>query len=529
MKRIYSLTHALAALFALSACTGSFQDYNTNPFGVSDEDLTQDNNIIGMHFPSMQKAIYYNPEGFGWDYQLVQNLNADIWSGYMASPTNFKNGINNQTYFLNNDWNDYCWNTAYDNIMSNQIRVQQKCEALGADTYAHFNAINTIIRVLAMSRICDQYGPIIYSHYGESMTGGTYDKAEDVYALFFTELADAVNVLDGVVGEEVAAFDKFDLAYGGDYAKWARLANSLRLRLAMRMVKANPAEAKRQAEAAISAPQGVMGGGDTFAVSGYAWRHPLYTCSIEYNDIFVSANIQSILGGYADPRLPKFGLAKTAAGVIGVRTGLPGLDATADQYKGIISQINVTPEQAGIIMTAAETFFLRAEAALRGWNAGGGTARELYEQGVQESFSQWGVSPGDYLTSHALPAAWADPLGNATFSSSAASAATPSWDDASTDEERLEKIITQKWIAGFPEGMNAWAEWRRTGYPRLFPILRNESINGEIPTTLGVRRLTYTDNEKANNPEGYAQAVQLLGGKDSGATRLFWDKDQPNF
>jgi hypothetical protein len=476
----------------------------------------------------MQKSIYYNPGGYGWDYQLVQNLNADIWSGYMATPTNFKNGINNQTYFLNNDWNDYCWNTAYDDIMSNQIRVQQKCETLGADTYAHFNAINTIIRVLAMSRICDQYGPIIYSHYGETMTGGTYDSAEDAYKSFFSELTDAVNKLNSVVGQEAASFDKFDLAYGGDFAKWARLGNSLRLRLAMRVVKYDADWAKREAEAAISAPQGVMGGGDTFTVSGYAWKHPLYTCSIEYGDIFISANIQSIMGGYKDPRLASYGTAKNAAnGVIGVRTGLPDLDVLADQYKTIISPIKVTSEQPGMIMSAAETFFLRAEAALRGWNAGG-EARELYEQGILESFNQWGVSPGSYLTSTAVPADWVDPL-RADFNAAAVSTVSPAWDDADTQEVKFEKIITQKWIAGFPEGMNAWAEWRRTGYPKLFPILRNASTNNEIPTTLGVRRLTYTSSEKADNPDGYAKAVQLLGGPDSGATRIFWDKDKPNF
>lgn len=511
-------------LFVMS-CTGQFEDMNTPPFGVTDQELTQDNNIIGMHFPVMMKSIYYNPSGFGWDFQLQQNLNADIWSGYMASPTNFKNGINNQTYFLTNDWNDASWSYIYSSIMTNQIKVREKCEELGYETYAHFDAINTIIRVLSMSRVCDQFGPIIYTKYGETLTGGEYDSAQDAYKAFFEELTEAVGILNGALNQSVASFAKFDLAYGGDLDKWMRLANSIRLRLAVRIAKYDKDWAKKEGEAAISAPQGLLKDGESFTVKGSGWKHPLYTCSISYNDIFISANIQSILKGYGDPRLDKFGLAKTNDGVIGVRTGIPNLDVHQDSYKRIISLINVEPESPGVIFTAAEAYFLLAEAALRGWTTPQ-SAKSYYEAGIKESFSQWGVSLGDYLNNEKTPAPWVDPL-QSQLDSDAMSTVTPKWDDALTAEQKLEKIITQKWIAGFPEGMNAWAEWRRTGYPKLFPIVVNES-QGEIPTTLGVRRLTYTNSEKSQNPDGYSKAVTLLGGPDSGATRIFWDVDKPN-
>ena len=253
--------------------------------------------------------------------------------------------------------------------------------------------------------------------------------------------------------------------------------------------------------------------------------HPLYTCSIEYNDIFISANVESILGGYNDPRLAKFGIAKGDK-VVGVRSGIPGLEETADKYKALISNINVTSSTPGTVMAAAEAYFLRAEAALRGWNAGG-DAKEFYEEGVAASFSDFGVSLGDYLNSSDIPAPWVDPL-VADFNSSAVSTVSPKWEDARTDEERLEKIITQKWIAGFPEGKNAWAEWRRTGYPKLFPVLKNDS-QGVVTTEFGVRRLPFTLEELSNNPEGYAAAVQLLGGPDNGGTRLFWDVNKGNF
>ena len=95
-------------------------------------------------------------------------------------------------------------------------------------------------------------------------------------------------------------------------------------------------------------------------------------------------------------------------------------------------------------------------------------------------------------------------------------------------EEKLEKIITQKWIANFPEGKNAWAEFRRTGYPRLFPVLKNDS-QGEISTEDRVRRLPFPTSEERDNPAGYAEALKLLGGPDNGATRVFWDIKKGNF
>jgi hypothetical protein len=509
----------------LTACTDGFEEMNTSPFGVSDQELTQDNNLIGMHFPTIQKSIYYNTGG--WDYQVFQNLNADIWSGYMATPSDFLGGINNQTYYLVNSWNDNCWDYTYNSVMSNQFKVKEKCAEQG-DVYAHFEAINTVLRVLAMSRICDQYGPIIYSKYGESLLGGEYDSAQDAYKLFFSELTQAVNTLDEYVGKQAPSFANFDMAYGGDLSKWAKLGNTLRLRLALRVVKYDAALARTEGEAAIKAPRGLLGKGESFIISGFGWKHPLYTCSIEYQDIFISANIQSILTGYGDTRLDKFALPNANKEILGVRTGIPGSDLAElkDLYKEVISRTNFASEAPAVIVPAAESYFLLAEAALRGWNTNGGDAKTFYEDGIDASFAQWGASAGDYASRSNLPADWVDPL-KADFNSPAVSKVSPKWEDAKSDEERLEKIITQKWIAGFPEGMNAWAEWRRTGYPKLFPILQNDS-QGTIPTNLGVRRLTYTLGEQRNNPNGYAQAVSLLGGPDTGATRLFWDIDKPN-
>ncbi|WP_366515801.1 SusD/RagB family nutrient-binding outer membrane lipoprotein [uncultured Bacteroides sp.] len=552
MKRnsIYGFVSACSVAALLASCTGAFEDMNTDPNGVTDEELLQDNNYIGAHFPSMEKSIYYNKDGWGWDFQTIQNLTSDIWSGYMATPSLFLGGMDTQTYVTPSDWTDTFWNYTYDAIMVNQLKVKEKCEEMGMETYAHFNAINTLLRVFAMSRVVDEYGPIIYSKYGESKTGGTYDSAEDAYKLFFSELTEASNVLyEYSQKEEVASFANFDMAYGGDLSKWLKLCNTLRLRLALRVVKYDAGWAKQEGEAAINAPMGLLQSGEGFIISGFEWKHPLYTCSIEYNDMFISANTKSILGGYNDPRLELFGMAKkvslaggqSANEILGVRSGISDLDKLADKYKAVIANINVGPNTPGVVMSSAEPYFLLAEAALRGWNGWDrSVAKSYYEDGVKASFNEWGVNVGDYLSSHAVPTDFVDPLTVVSTSDedtkalaeqnniAAVSTTTPCWDDASSDEERLEKIITQKWIAGFPEGKNAWAEWRRTGYPKLFPIRQNNS-GGVIPTELGVRRIPFVQEEVANNPEGYAKAVELLGGPDNGATRIFWDVDAPNF
>jgi len=533
MKKIIRYIGILTtAIFLYTSCTGGFEDMNTNPVGVTDEELDQDNNSVGQHFVPMQQSIYFNYDGGSgtdWTFQLTQNLNADIWSGYLATSTNFKGGANNQTYALAADWNDYCWNETYNHLMSNSLKIKQKCEAKGYDTYFHFDAINTIIRVLGMSRICDQYGAIIYSKYGETMTGGTYDSGPDAYKLFFEELDFAIKELEKAIGKEVASFTRFDMSYDGDLKKWMKLGNSLRLRLAMRVAKYDLTLAKQQAEAAINGPEGLIKTNDeVFRISGKGYRNPLFTVSgrNEYNDSFINANVISILSGYNDTRLPKFGIPNENNKVVGVRSGIPGLDETEGKYKAIISNVNIASVDVPVVLfSAAEAYFLLAEASLRGWNTGG-DAQSFYEAGVRESFTQWGTGIGDYLESSDLPAAWVDPL-VAEFNSPAASKVSPKWSDAKTNEERLEKIITQKWIAMFPEGMNAWAEWRRTGYPKLFPILKNDS-QGEIPTSLGVRRLPFTVSERSDNPDGYANAVQSLGGPDNGATRVFWDIDKPN-
>lgn len=172
-------------------------------------------------------------------------------------------------------------------------------------------------------------------------------------------------------------------------------------------------------------------------------------------------------------------------------------------------------------------WFLKAEAALRGWT-GAGDAKANYEKGIQTSMDQWGVSIGGYLSdATAKQEDYVDPI-NPVNNTSARSSITIKWDDAASQEQKLERIIVQKWLAIFPDGYEAWADYRRTGYPKLFPVARNFS-NGTIDTETQIRRLPYAQSELLGNPEGVKTGLALLGGPDNGSTRVWWDKGGPNF
>ena len=157
----------------------------------------------------------------------------------------------------------------------------------------------------------------------------------------------------------------------------------------------------------------------------------------------------------------------------------------------------------------------------------GGTAKNFYEQGVKLSFDQWGVSGADsYLADDThTPDKYTDPAGINNYTGST-STITIAWDNAANFESCLERIITQKWIANFPLGQEAWAEIRRTGYPKLMPVVVNNS-GGTVSTLRGPRRLAYPQEERLNNQINYQQAVSsLLGGADNMGTELWWAEKQ---
>ena len=178
-------------------------------------------------------------------------------------------------------------------------------------------------------------------------------------------------------------------------------------------------------------------------------------------------------------------------------------------------------------MNAAEVAFLRAEAkAVFGFDMGGATAEELYNEGIRLSFEQWGVSGAATYSADAerVPQLYTDPAGTNSYAETL-STVTVAWNEAASVDEKQERILIQKWIANWGLGNEAWADYRRTGYPHLIPATAdgNKSL-GVVDSQLGARRMAYPSDEYTTNNENVLRAVTtLLGGNDNMATRLWWD------
>ena len=538
MKKIL---YTIWAGFTIIGCTGDFDKYNTDTYALTKQLKKADWIHIKAFFPQMQQSIYYNNSGGNWEFQIAQNLNADLFSGYLTPPTPFNNDRNNANYFMMENWNEYAFGMYNNNIMKPWLNV--KAETLDKNEALEAYAVALILKVAGMQKSTDLYGPIPYSKYGQGGTTTPYDSQEAIYTQFFEELDQAVKYLNEYLSganKDINSLGEADLIYGGNFKKWLKWANSLRLRLAMRVSKVNPTLAKQQAEKALDGQYGgiIDSNSDNVLVPTTNIGHPLVILANEYTDTRMSADMESILTGLNDPRLPEYfsKATDTDVNVIGkykgIRQGINlvskdlrvGYSTLGSRYD--VSKRNITPI---ILMTASEVYFLRAEGALRGWIMGD-TAENLYRKGIETSMEQWGVSGiSTYLEDDTnKPANYTDPK-NTKYDEVAASQVTVKWNNSASNEEKLEKIITQKWIAMFPDGAEAWAEFRRTGYPKLLPIEENYS-SGEIDSNIRIRRLSFPQNEKTgSNKEEVLKAVSLLKGKDSPGTRLWWDTGGSNF
>ncbi|MBK5722742.1 SusD/RagB family nutrient-binding outer membrane lipoprotein [Dysgonomonas sp. Marseille-P4677] len=532
---IYHIKHNICLVFLFCSaiffsCTDDFERKNTNPDRLTDEDIKKDLLAVGGFIPTMQTDVIPTSDVGANEYQRAQNLTGDIFSGYMAAIGQWNGSSNNSTYNMDfSDWNDVGFNVAYRSVMSpwNQIRIKSQEYDV---PYIYYLA--QIIKIAGIHRITDNHGPIPYSQFGKGAMGAVYDSQEVVYESFFEELAEAVAELEKFISSNsnTGPLAKYDLVYNGNIRNWIKFANTLRLRLAIRVAYVNPTLAKKNAEEAVNNSYGVLTDNtDNASVKsgkGYTISHPLTVIWSSYKDIKMGASIESFLKGYNDPRLSKY-FQPTASGEYnGVRNGV--VISNKSRYEAL-SNPNVEAGAPIQWMCAAEAYFLRAEGAIRGWNMAGTdnlpSAKDLYNKGIEVSFAQYGVSSSytSYINNEeALPARFSDVI--ASNSANPLSTITIKWNDSDSFEKKLERIITQKWLAMYPEGQEAWSEFRRTGYPKIFPVVTNNS-SGKINTNIQIRRVPYPKSEYTSNRTNVTEAVNtLLGGADNGGTKVWWDK-----
>ena len=412
----------------------------------------------------------------------------------LGTPTPFVGGVNNTTYYIR--WNVY-WGRIYGSVMSPSLQVIQQADEGGYDV---FSAWAKMMQVLAISKLTAWHGPVIYSNYGVSGQANIYDKEDVLYNKLFADL-DAIQAVFAA-NKDYNGLTKFDASYGGDIEKWSKLVNSMRLRLAIRISKVAPALAKTQGEKAMSDPAGLISANsENFNVSLYGDKLPMNVIAFEWGDTRMGAGYESFLVGMKDNRVASYFAPVADASLVTDHPDWP--------YKGIHSGAFLdakdqrlpysTPNESFKSVTSrryftySEVLLLKAEAALRGW-AGAGNAKTNYEDGVRASFADWGAGGVDaYLADDtSKPIDYVDPK-EARNNFTSRTDITPAWNESDTNERKLEKIITQKWINNFTNSLESWTDFRRTGYPKIPVNAKNDSNAdwGVIPAGEFIKRMVY--------------------------------------
>ena len=534
--KAYKYIVGVLALSLFTAC--DFQKVNTNEFELLPEEGLMDGISIGGPITAMQKCVF--PVGTQADgtsvanrYQTAYNLAADCWSGYFGQNNNW-GGPNNLNYFLKDGWVASSYTESYSTVVPLWQDLKGKTEKQFPEVFA----LAQILKISAWHKATDMFGPIPYKEAGKGLITVPYDSQEEVYKSMFKELSDAIEVLTKYADNgNSKLLPNADAVYAGDVHKWVVYANSLMLRLAMRVYYADAALSKKYALQAVNHSYGVMKTKDDEAKmergASLEFKNNLDVLINQYNECRMGSSMLAYLGGYQDPRLPKYFNTSTVSqavtvGTYGKYSGVPtGHDVSSNDAFRDSSRPAITSTTPTYWMRASEVYFLLAEAALHGF-AVGGTAESLYEKGIEMSFEENGIASSevaDYMSSGLKPSAYSFHLTNpgVNVDVPAVTQATTEW--TGTDEEKLEKIMIQKWIALYPNGQEAWTEYRRTGYPKLHSTITNYS-NGEVDSEVGIRRMRFPTN-KSTSAEDIANlesARKLLrGGLDKAGTRLWWD------
>lgn len=501
---------AIASLILLTGCTGNFEDYNTNHYQMPTMEP-------GMLLKSMiESLINIQQNSSQMQDQMIGSL-----GGYFTM-SNRWDGMNYDTFNQSDVWNAGLWNSSFTRIYSNLFDIEKNTQASG-----HYYAMAKLVRAMSMLRVADCYGPLPYSKVKNGEFYVAYDSQKDVYSHIMNDCAYASSTLYNYYlttsGNKPLADN--DPIYNGDYSKWAKLANSIRLRTAVRIGSAYPEIAQENIQAILSDPAGLITSNEdnAFMECG-TMMNPYYIAASIWGDLRANASIVAYMSGYNDPRMNSYFEKSTFANntdrYLGMRSG------SADFLKKDVagySKPKVGNYDQLMVFCAAETAFLQAEAKLK-WSLGDKTAQAHYENGIKLSMEQHGAQEGNYLKDNtSTPGAHTgDPRGS-KFNYQPQTKITIAWNESVGNELKLERIITQKWIACYPLGIEAWAEFRRTGYPELFPCIDNLS-NGLINSVRGMRRLRFPYTEAQNNAANYNEGVTMLSGPDNGTTDLVWGK-----
>jgi hypothetical protein len=539
MKRNYLKYITIGAMMLLSiACTKDFSKINTDITRFSPD-------VFDANYFMTNSQINYANEITGDAGPLLFESG---WAQILAMPGGAGDYFNNaDKYVASSNTNTYTsssWNNGYTAATyANEILLNTINNPNSDST--NVKAIAVIMKVMSIQYVTDVYGDCPYSEAFQARYGNTtpvYDKQQDVYNALLSDLDKALSLLDASKKGPVA--DASSLS--GDVGKWKRFGYSLMLRLAMRLTKADAGAAKTWAEKAAAG--GTLNAGENMYLArqratGYGngnaaewlldnsfymirWSKTLIDYLKSVNDPRLgiasevpqagkAANDNTTLDGDKTPAnqqgLPNgYDLTPTSSTYIGTASGYPGGTGSGSdvaligKYSRPAISVYASFDLPVFVMSYAESELLLAEAAARGWNAGG-TAATHYKNAVSGAVQTINVySPGVVSAATADAYATAHPL------------------DVSTTENSLKMINTQYWattglLFNFGE---AWINWKRSGYPVLTPVnFSGNFSNGAIP-----RRQIYPPGEGTLNPANYKNAVSGLSGGDAWSSKVWWDQ-----
>ena len=399
------------------------------------------------------------------------------------------------------------YTSPFDNYRSYIINIAEVIRLTADDPkLTDQNAMARIMKVWNYHMMTDSYGDIPYSEAAQPVdqviNQPVYDTQRDIYIDMLNELKEAAAQL-GSHPDQVS-FGNADILYQGNVEDWQKFANSLRFRLATRVRFVDPALAQEHISQVITAPL-IDDNAENAALTTLAPSptenssnlNPVYVRYLtNITDIFVGLPVTDIMAPVNDPRLPVFA-EPIDDGVSFRGRPLQLLQEEKDPYPdakvSAVGPLLKAPTVEIVIMNAAEVYFLRAEAALANLTAE--DKNEMFRNGIQASLEQYMVDPAEITSFMAQPVATL----------------------AGSEEQQLEQIIEQKFVANFFQAYEGWAEFRRTGYPQIWIGSEQGITGGQIP-----RRLTYPSDEYTKNEQNISVAAARIGG-DELMTRVWWD------
>ncbi len=553
-KYITIITIACALFFA--SCSDEYmENMNTDPSKAATIDPNAQLTTAQLQtYGDLSMMEIYRNYHYAFTQQLMGCWNTTNYGGRHTLDNNEMSRI----------WTSF-YTQSLKNIIDAQYRTAEDAEKV------NINSVLRIYRVYLMSIITDTYGDAPFSEAGLGFLEGKfnpkYDKQEDIYNAFFLELEDAVNKIDPTKDKVTG-----DLIYAGDVTKWQQLANSLRLRFAMRISNVNPTKAQTEFENALAANGGVITDASSDALIKYMTiafsfgqeaysdyrgnslsqllfgndpaNNPSYLCSTFFNQLYNSGDPRTfkISRCYYDglmsatspdnrvditqemiekgidfsPRDPgayswepwPTGYDSDICAELAVNN--PSVTATmAREVEPKLANNFLKSDNPGVVMTSAEVKFLMAEATVKKWNVGSALAEDLYKQGVRAAM--------DFLTDNYGCTATTDAEFDAFIQDKGAF--------GHTDNQKLEAINTQAWILHFTNPAECWANVRRSGYPKLKSPAEygfGQYLTGgtEIPV-----RLCYPVLESSYNKKSYNEAIERMGGTDNWHSLLWWDTE----